>query len=94
MLKLTYYEPPYVSRGLAHFAGDMAVLEEIGEISEEAVEIIKRALGAKGDEIDLTVGDLVMIPVEELPARDGELILNVAKNLEGDSKLKILRVRG
>ena len=93
LLKLMYRNPPYVSQSLGHFAGDMAILEEIGELSEEAVGIIKESLGTEKSEIDLTFPDLSLIAIDRLPENDKELLLNSAKELEGDAKLKILRLR-
>ncbi len=93
LLKLMYRNPPYVSQSLGHFAGDMAILEEIGELSEEAVGIIKESLATEKSEIDLTFPDLSLIPIDRLPEKDKELLLNSAKELEGDAKLKILRLR-
>ncbi|NJF23867.1 hypothetical protein E3E33_09805 [Thermococcus sp. GR5] len=86
-----YVNPPYVSKAMAHFAGDMAVLEEIGTLNEKSVEIIKESLGAKGNEIDLSIGDLILIPVERLPEDDRKLLLKVAQELGADAKLKIVR---
>ncbi|ANF22942.1 hypothetical protein A7C91_06985 [Thermococcus piezophilus] len=91
MLKLVYVNPPYFSKAMAHFAGDMAVLEEIGTLNEKTVEIIKESLGTKGNEIDLSIGDLILIPVERLPENDRNLLLKVAQELEADAKLKIVR---
>ncbi|ACJ15758.1 hypothetical protein TON_0273 [Thermococcus onnurineus NA1] len=91
LLKLVYVNPPYVSKAMAHFAGDMAVLEEIGTLNEKSVEIIKESLGAKGNEIDLSIGDLILIPVERLPEDDRKLLLKVAQELGADAKLKIVR---
>ncbi|NJD99029.1 hypothetical protein E3E26_04405 [Thermococcus sp. LS1] len=86
-----YVNPPYVSKAMAHFAGDMAVLEEIGTLNEKTVEIIKESLGAKGNEIDLSISDLILIPVERLPEDDRKLLLKVAQELGADAKLKIVR---
>ncbi|NJE42516.1 hypothetical protein [Thermococcus sp. GR6] len=86
-----YVNPPYVSKAMAHFAGDIAVLEEIGTLNEKSVEIIKESLGAKGNEIDLSIGDLILIPVERLPEDDRKLLLKVAQELGADAKLKIVR---
>ncbi|WP_206205346.1 hypothetical protein [Thermococcus sp. LS2] len=76
---------------MAHFAGDMAVLEELGTLKEKTVEVIKESLGTKRDEIDLSISDLILIPVERLPEDDRKLLLKVAQELEGDAKLKIVR---
>ncbi|WP_167906291.1 hypothetical protein [Thermococcus sp. CX2] len=86
-----YVNPPYVSKAMAHFAGDMAVLEEIGTLKEKTIEIIKESLGAKGNEIDLSIRDLILIPVERLPEDDRKLLLKVAQELGADAKLKIVR---
>ncbi|NJE84860.1 hypothetical protein E3E23_03285 [Thermococcus sp. CX2] len=91
LLKLVYVNPPYVSKAMAHFAGDMAVLEEIGTLKEKTIEIIKESLGAKGNEIDLSIRDLILIPVERLPEDDRKLLLKVAQELGADAKLKIVR---
>ncbi|NJE06304.1 hypothetical protein E3E36_09140 [Thermococcus sp. M36] len=91
LLKLVYVNPPYVSKAMAHFAGDMAVLEEIGTLNEKTVEIIKESLGAKGNEIDLSLSDFVLIPMGKIPDADRELLLKVAQAIEPDAKLKIVR---
>ncbi|NJE07099.1 hypothetical protein E3E31_00830 [Thermococcus sp. M39] len=91
LLKLVYVNPPYISKAMAHFAGDMAVLEELGTLKEKTVEVIKESLGTKRDEIDLSISDLILIPVERLPEDDRKLLLKVAQELEGDAKLKIVR---
>ncbi|NJE13709.1 hypothetical protein E3E24_11510 [Thermococcus sp. LS2] len=69
----------------------MAVLEELGTLKEKTVEVIKESLGTKRDEIDLSISDLILIPVERLPEDDRKLLLKVAQELEGDAKLKIVR---
>ncbi len=93
LLKLTYSNPPYVSQSLGHFAGDMAILEEIGDLSEEAVKVIRESLGTEKSEIDLAFPDLSLIAIDRLPEKDKDLLLNSAKELEGDAKLKILKLR-
>jgi len=91
LLKLVYVNQPYLSRAMAHFAGDMAVLEELGTLKEETVRMIKESLGAEGDEIDLSLSDLILVPMEELPEKDRELLLKVAQTLEPDARLKIVK---
>ena len=83
--------PEYSARITGHYAGDLLIIEEEGELSEEAVKLIKEALGI--DEgtraFDIDVRDVLRLPIKELPEDDRKVILQAAEKLDSESKLHI-----
>jgi len=83
--------PEYSARITGHYAGDLLIIEEEGELSEEAVKLIKEALGI--DEgaraFDIDVRDVLRLPMKELPEGDRKVILQAAEKLDSESKLHI-----
>ncbi|NPA48150.1 MAG: hypothetical protein GXO14_05860 [Thermococci archaeon] len=78
--------PEYAARITSHYAGDMLIIEELGELSEEEVARIKERLGIEPERrtFELTVRDLT-----ELPLRDMPNLLKLAKSIKGDSKIHV-----
>ncbi|WP_048147042.1 hypothetical protein [Pyrococcus abyssi] len=86
LLKLRYYDyPEYTARITSHYAGDILVIEEVGELSEETVRIIRETLGIDGNDFELTSEDLLLIPLEKLPGKDRSLF----KALEPRERFKV-----
>jgi len=83
--------PEYSARITGHYAGDLLVIEEEGELSEEAVRIIKEALGLSEEAraFEISVGDLMKIPVEQLPEGDRKALLKAAEKLDSESRLHV-----
>jgi len=83
--------PEYSARITGHYAGDMLIIEEEGELSEEAVEIIKEALGIDENEryFNIPPSEVLKIPVEKLPEDDRRVILQAAEKLDAESKLHV-----
>lgn len=83
--------PEYSARITGHYAGDMLIIEEEGELSEEAVGIIKEALGIDEDEryFNISPSEVLKIPMEKLPEGDRKLLLLSAEKLDTRSKLHV-----
>ncbi len=83
--------PEYSARITGHYGGDLLVIEEEGEISEEAVRIIKEALGLNEDvrAFDISVGDVLNLPMKRLPKEDRAILLRAAEKLDSDSRLHV-----
>jgi len=83
--------PEYSARITGHYAGDLLVIEEEGELSEEAVRIIKEALGLDEDTraFDISVGDILNLPMKKLPKEDQTALLKAAEKLDSDSRLHV-----
>ncbi len=83
--------PEYSARITGHYAGDMLIIEEEGELSEEAVRIIKEALGIDENarHFNILPSEVLKIPMEKLPEEDRRLLLSSAEKLDSESKLHI-----
>ena len=83
--------PEYSARITGHFAGDMIIIEEEGELSEEAVKLLKKALGIEENEgkFDIEPQDIMKLPLEELPGVDRQTLITAAEKLDFESKLHI-----
>ncbi len=83
--------PEYSARITGHYAGDMLLIEEKGELSETTVNIIKDTLGINKNvrDLNLEIKDVMKLPFKNLPSDDRELLLNTAGKLDSDSKLHI-----
>ncbi|WP_082781421.1 hypothetical protein [Thermococcus peptonophilus] len=83
--------PEYSARITGHYAGDLLIIEEEGELSEEAVRLIKEALGINENarKFDIEVRDIMKIPVEDLPDKDRKTLLEAASKLDSESKLHV-----
>ena len=92
-LYLFKYEdyPEYSARITGHFAGDMLIIEEKGELSEEAVKLLKMALGIDEDarKFEIEPQDIMKLPLEELPKEDRQILLTAAERLDSESKLHV-----
>ncbi len=75
LLKLLRSETPYLASATQHFVGKVITLQELGKLSNKAVEKIRRALGYNEEE-DIRIDTLnaALIPLDELPASDRELL--------------------
>ena len=83
--------PEYSARITGHYAGDMLIIEEEGELSEDAVKLIKEALGV-GEEarhFNIPPSKVLGIPIEKLPEEDRETLLSAAEKLDAESKLHV-----
>ena len=83
--------PEYSARITGHYAGDLLIIEENGELSEEAVKLIKEALGIDENAraFDVEVKDVLRLPIKKLPETDRKLFLASAEKLDSESKLHI-----
>ncbi len=83
--------PEYSARITGHYAGDLLLIEEEGELSDEAVRLIKGALGTSDEtmKLEITPRDVVKLPLEELPERDRKTLLDAAGRLDAESKLHL-----
>ncbi len=83
--------PEYSARITGHFAGDMLIIEEEGELSEEAVNFLKEALGVESDtrKFDIEPKDIMKLPLDKLPKEDRQTLLATAEKLDSESKLHI-----
>ncbi len=83
--------PEYSARITGHYAGDLLIIEEEGELSEEAVRVIKEALGVADDarRFDITPRDIMKLPIERLPEEDRKVLLDAAGKLDSESKLHV-----
>jgi len=83
--------PEYSARITGHYAGDLLIIEEEGELSEEAVKLIKQALGIDENEraFDVSVRDVLRLPMKELPERDRKVLIQASEKLDSESKLHI-----
>ncbi|WP_048810988.1 hypothetical protein [Thermococcus gammatolerans] len=83
--------PEYSARITGHYAGDLLIIEEEGELSEEAVKLIKSALGIDENTraFDIEVRDVLRLPIKELPEKDRKVLLEAAEKLDSESKLHI-----
>ncbi|WP_456368416.1 hypothetical protein [Thermococcus sp.] len=83
--------PEYSARITGHFAGDMLIIEEEGELSEEAVRLLKKALGVDEDarKFDIEPQNIMKLPLEELPKEDRKTLLAAMEKLDSESKLHI-----
>jgi RNA binding exosome subunit len=83
--------PEYSARITGHYAGDMLIIEEEGELSEEAVKLLKTALGIEEDsrKFDIEPKDLMKLPIEKLPTEDRKTLLAAMEKLDSESKLHV-----
>ncbi|WP_240921664.1 hypothetical protein [Thermococcus sp. 21S9] len=83
--------PEYSARITGHYAGDLLIIEEEGELSEEAVRLIKSALGIDENvrAFDIEVRDVLRLPIKELPEKDRKVLLEASEKLDSESKLHI-----
>ncbi|WP_456366520.1 hypothetical protein [Thermococcus sp.] len=83
--------PEYSARITGHYAGDMLIIEEEGELSEEAVKLIKEALGVEDETRHFSIlpSQVLKIPIEELPENDRKTLLSAAEKLDAESKLHV-----
>jgi len=83
--------PEYSARITGHYAGDMLIIEEEGELSEEAVKLIKETLGIDENvrAFNIEVRDVLRLPIKELPEKDRKVLLEAAEKLDSESKLHI-----
>ncbi|NJF25793.1 hypothetical protein E3E29_09125 [Thermococcus sp. Bubb.Bath] len=83
--------PEYSARITGHYGGDMLIIEEEGELGEEAVKLIKDALGIDENarKFDIEVKDIMKIPMEDLPEEDRKTLLEAASKLDSESKLHV-----
>ena len=90
LYRLKYEDyPEYSARITGHYAGDLLIIEEVGELSEESVRLIKSALGIDENAraFDIEVKDVLKLPIEKLPEEDRKLLLKAAEKLDSESKL-------
>ncbi len=78
--------PEYAARITSHYAGDMVVVKELGEISEEEVRKIMKALGINPEQrrFEMTLRDVASLPLEGLNE-----MLRMTRNVRGDEKIYI-----
>ncbi|WP_232460865.1 hypothetical protein [Thermococcus gorgonarius] len=83
--------PEYSARITGHYAGDMLIIEEEGELSEEAVKLIKETLGIGDDAryFNILPSQVLKIPIEKLPEKDRKTLLSAAEKLDSESKLHV-----
>ena len=83
--------PEYSARITGHYAGDMLIIEEEGELSEEAVKLIKEALRIDGEvrHFNIPPSEVLKIPIEKLPDEDRKTLLAAAEKLDAESKLHV-----
>ena len=83
--------PEDSARITGHFAGDLLIIEEEGELSEEAVKVLKESLGIEegARKFDIEPEDLMKLPLEKLPKEDRETLLAAMEKLDSESKLHI-----
>ena len=83
--------PEYSARITGHYAGDLLIIEEEGELSEESVRLIKEALGIDENvrAFDIGARDVLRLPIEKLPEKDRKVLLEAAEKLDSESKLHI-----
>ncbi|WP_297416676.1 hypothetical protein [Thermococcus sp.] len=83
--------PEYSARITGHFAGDMLIIEEEGELSEDAVKLLKESLGVDENtrKFDIEPRDVMKLPLERLPEEDRKTILKALEKLDSESKLHI-----
>jgi len=83
--------PEYSARITGHYAGDLLIIEEEGELSDDAVRIMKRTLGIDENvrAFDLMVEDILRLSMKELPENDRKVILQASEKLDGESKLHV-----
>ncbi len=78
--------PEYAARITSHYAGDMLIIEELGELGEDEVKRIKEALGIEESRkaFELSLRELMELPLERMPG-----LLKVTKGLKEGSKIYI-----
>ncbi|WP_297071402.1 hypothetical protein [Thermococcus sp.] len=83
--------PEYSARITGHYAADLLLIEEEGELDEEAVRLIKDSLGVPEDarKFEITPRDVVKLPLEELPDNDRKTLLDAAGKLNAEGKLHL-----
>ncbi|MFA4707062.1 hypothetical protein [Pyrococcus kukulkanii] len=82
LLRLRYLSDIYLSKVTSHFAGDMLVMEEIGEVSEPTARKILE-MG------EVTPETLPALNLNELPDKDRKVI---ERAISGEWKaLKVIR---
>ena len=83
--------PEYSARITGHYAGDMLLIEEEGELSEVAVKLIRESLGLDDNvrEFNILPSEVLKLPIEKLPEGDRKLLLSSAEKLDSESKLHV-----
>jgi len=83
--------PEYSARITGHYGGDLLLIEEEGELSDEAVRLIKDSLGVVDDarKFEITPRDVMKLPLEKLPEGDRRALLEAAGKLDAESKLHL-----
>lgn len=92
LYRLKYVDyPEYSARITGHYAGDLLLIEEEGELSEEAVKVIKSTLGVADDarEFEITPRDIMKLPIGKLPEGDRNLLLEAVGKLDAESRLHV-----
>ena len=83
--------PEYSARITGHYAGDLLIIEEEGELSERTVELIKENFGIQKNArtFNIEPKDMMKLPIEKLPEEDREIIIKAMEKLDGSSKLHV-----
>ncbi|WP_461864952.1 hypothetical protein [Thermococcus sp.] len=83
--------PEYSARITGHYAGDLLIIEEEGELSERTVELIKENFGIQKNArtFNIEPKDMMKLPIEKLPEEDREILIKAMEKLDASSKLHV-----